>query len=66
MSLDAYWVSSYIWDFVSLIIPVGFTLIVLAVADVEALMEGTAAGVTILLFLLYGLSMVSAVFFLFQ
>lgn len=58
MSLNAYWVSSYVWDFVSLMIPVGFTLFVLAAADVKALMSGTAAGATVLLFLLYSLSMV--------
>lgn len=59
VGLEAYWLSSYIWDFVSLIPPVAFTLIVLAAADVEALISGEAAAATILLLLLFGLSMVS-------
>lgn len=58
MSLDAYWISSFLWDFISFTIPVGFTLIVLAASDVESLIKGKAAGATILLFLMFGLSMV--------
>lgn len=58
VGLDAYWLSSYLWDAVSMLFLVGFTLIVLAVSDVEALMDGEAAGATILLFLMYSISMV--------
>lgn len=58
VSLKAYWLSSYVWDFVSLAPPVFFTLIVLAAADVTALISGEAGVATCLLFLLYGLSMV--------
>ncbi|CAN0390082.1 unnamed protein product, partial [Hapterophycus canaliculatus] len=57
VGLEAYWLSSYAWDFVSLVPPVAFTLIVLAAADVTALMSGEAGVATFLLFLLYGLSM---------
>lgn len=60
MGIEAYWLSSYLWDFVSLIPPVGFTLIVLAAADVKALINGEAGGAIVLLFVLYGLSMVRA------
>lgn len=58
VSLNAYWTSSFLWDFVSLLLPVGITLIILAAADVEALIKGEAGGATVLLFVLYGLSMV--------
>lgn len=59
MGLEAYWLSSYVWDFVSLVPPMAFTLIVLAAADVTALISGEAGVATFLLFLLYGLSMAS-------
>ena len=59
VGLEAYWLSSYLWDSVSLIMPVAFTLVVLAAADVEALISGEAVGATILLFLMYSISMVT-------
>lgn len=59
VGLNAYSVSSYVWDLLSAAIPVGFTLIVLAGFDVEALIGGDAAVATGLLFLTYALSMVS-------
>ena len=59
VGLEAYWLSSYLWDFVSLVPPMAFTLIVLAVADVSALISEEAGAATFLLFLLYGVSMVS-------
>lgn len=46
------------WDVLSYVIPAGFTLVVLAAADVDALITGEAATATILLFVLHGLSMV--------
>lgn len=58
MSLDAYWLSSFVWDLSSLALPAGFTLIILAAFDVEDLISGKAAIATVLLFLFYGLSMV--------
>lgn len=58
VSLDAYWVSSFLWDLSSLVLPVGFTLTVLVTFDVDGLISGKAAGATMLLFLFYGLSMV--------
>lgn len=61
VGLEAYWLSSYLWDFVSLIPPVAFTLIVMVIADVTALIDGEAGTATFLLFLLYGVSMVSQV-----
>eukprot|EP00903_Cladosiphon_okamuranus_P008962 g8576.t1 len=59
VGLEAYWLSSYLWDLVSLIPPVGFTLIVLAASDVPALIEGENGVATFLLLLLYGVSMPS-------
>ena len=46
------------WDMTSLIPAVAFTLIVLAAAGVDALMDGEAASATALLFILYAFSMV--------
>ena len=60
VGLNAFWISSYVWDVASLIPVVAFTLIVLATMDVETLMDGEAATATVLLFLLLG---VSAVYF---
>ncbi|CAN0021601.1 unnamed protein product [Pylaiella littoralis] len=57
VGLEAYWLSSYLWDFVSIIPPVAFTLIVLAAADVTALIEGENGVATFLLFLLFSISM---------
>ncbi|CAM9216529.1 unnamed protein product, partial [Ectocarpus fasciculatus] len=57
VGLEAYWLSSYLWDFVSLIPPMAFTLIILAAADVDTLISGEAGATTFLLFLLYGTSM---------
>lgn len=58
VGLEAYWLSSFLWDFASLIPPMAFTLIVLAAADVTALISGEAGVATFLLLLLYGISMV--------
>lgn len=58
VGLDAYWLSSYLWDAGFMILLVGFTLVVLAASDVEALMDGEAVGATFLLFLMYSISMV--------
>ncbi|CAB1115344.1 ABC [Ectocarpus sp. CCAP 1310/34] len=57
VGLEAYWLSSYLWDFVSLMPPMAFTLIILAAADVGTLISGEAGATTFLLFLLYGTSM---------
>ncbi len=59
VGLEAYWLSSYLWDFVSLVPSVAFTLIVLAATDVDTLISGENGVATFLLFLLYGISMVS-------
>lgn len=58
IGLDAYWLSSYLWDAGSNVLLVGFTLVVLAASDVKALMNGEAAGATVLLFFMYSISMV--------
>lgn len=60
VGLEAYWLSSFLWDYVSLMPPVAFTLIVLAAADVTALISGENGVATFLLFLLFGFSMVGA------
>ncbi|CAN0460759.1 unnamed protein product, partial [Ectocarpus sp. 12 AP-2014] len=57
VGLEAYWLSSFLWDYVSLVPPVAFTLIVLAAADVTALISGENGVATFLLFLLFGFSM---------
>ncbi|CAM9541397.1 unnamed protein product [Ascophyllum nodosum] len=59
VGLNAFWISSYVWDMTSLIPAVAFTLIVLAAAGVDALMDGEAASATALLFILYAFSMPS-------
>ncbi|CAN0323074.1 unnamed protein product, partial [Laminaria digitata] len=59
VGLEAYWISSYLWDVVSLVPAVAFTMIVLAAADVKSLIDGEAGAATGLLFMLYALSMPS-------
>lgn len=59
VGLEAYWISSYLWDFVSYIPPASFILAVLAGADMTALISGEAGVATCLVLLAYGLSMVS-------
>lgn len=58
VGLNAFWISSYVWDVASLIPAVAFTLIVLAAMDVETLMDGEAATATVLLFVLLTVSAV--------
>ena len=58
VGLNAFWMSSYLWDVTSLIPAAAFTLIVLAAADVDTLIDGEAAWATVLLFVLFGFSMV--------
>lgn len=65
VGLNAFWISSYLWDVTSLIPAVAFTLIVLAAADVEALMDGEAASATVLLFVMFGFSSVRCTRFLY-
>ena len=48
----------------SLVPAVAFTLIVLAAADVEVLMEGEAAIATVLLFVMFGFSAVRFTYFI--
>ena len=62
VGLEAYWISSYLWDVVSLVPAVAFTMIVLAAADVKSLIDGEAGAATGLLFMLYTLSMVRVCF----
>eukprot|EP00903_Cladosiphon_okamuranus_P016293 g15025.t1 len=59
VGLEAYWLSSYPWDFLSLIPPVTFILIVLAAADVTAIISGENGVAVFLLFLLFGISIPS-------
>ena len=58
VGLEAYWISSYLWDVVSLVPAVAFTMIVLAAAGVTSLIDGEAGVAIGLLFMLYALSMV--------
>ena len=58
VGLNAFWISSYLWDVMSLIPSAAFTLIALAAADVDEFMDGEAAEATVLLFVLFGFSMV--------
>lgn len=58
VSLEAYWFSSYVWDFVSYLIPMSFAIILFKIADVSTLFDNGAVKALVLLFLLFGLSMV--------
>lgn len=58
VGLNAFWVSSYVWDVTSLIPSAAFTIMVLVLANVGDLIHGEAAGATILLFVLFGFSTV--------
>ncbi|CAN0348380.1 unnamed protein product [Pylaiella littoralis] len=58
VSLEAYWFSSYVWDFVSYLIPMSFAIILFKAAGVSTLFDNGAVKALVLLFLLFGLSMV--------
>ncbi len=58
VGLEAYWFSSYVWDFVSYLVPMSLAIILFKLADVDALLDNGADGALVLLFLLFGLSMV--------
>lgn len=58
VGLEAYWLSSYLWDFVSYLIPMSLAIILFKLAGVSSLLDNGAAGALVLLFLLFGLSMV--------
>lgn len=58
VSLDAYWFSSYVWDFVSYLIPMTFAIVLFKIAGVSSLFDNGAVKALVLLFLLFGLSMV--------
>lgn len=62
VGLEAYWISSYLWDVVSLIPAVALTMIALAAADVSVYVDGEAGVAAGLLFMLYALSMVGVRF----
>jgi len=57
--LEAYWFSSYVWDFVSYLVPMSLAIILFKLADVNTLLNNGADGALVVLFLLFGLSMVS-------
>lgn len=59
VGLNAYWISSLLWDFVSALLPAGLTIMILFLANVSALIENVAMGALVTLFVFYGLSMVS-------
>ena len=58
VGLEAYWFSSYVWDFLSYLLPVSLAIILFELAEVNTLLDNGAAGALVLLFLLFGLSMV--------
>ena len=58
VGLEAYWFSSYLWDFLSYLVPMSLAIILFELAEVNTLLDNGAAGALVLLFLLFGLSMV--------
>lgn len=61
MGINAFWLSTFTWEVLTYILPAAFTLIVLAANNVEDLIGGQAGTATILLFVLFGLSMVRGI-----
>lgn len=59
VGLEAFWLSSFVWDFVSYLIPMSFAIILFKLAGLSPLLDNGAVYALILLFLLFGLSMVS-------
>ncbi|CAM9221993.1 unnamed protein product [Chrysoparadoxa australica] len=57
VSLTAYWLSSFAWDAAFLVVPIGLTLSIYAMADIEAFIEKDVIGATVTLFCLYAISM---------
>lgn len=56
VSIYAYWISTYLWDYVSYLPTAGLIIIVMYIYDVKAYVSGSAASAFAVLFLLYGSS----------
>lgn len=56
--LEAYWLSSFAWDFVSYLVPMSLAIILFKAVGLASLFDNGAVNALILLFLLFGLSMV--------
>eukprot|EP00899_Mesostigma_viride_P013992 jgi/Mesvir1/22594/Mv05014-RA.3 len=54
MSLPAHWVSIFLWDSVSYLLPAGLSILLLMIFDVQALIGEGALKATCLLFLAFG------------
>jgi len=59
VNLNAYWLSSWLWDFLQFLCgPMALTLVLFAIFEVDILMKGQAGLVTFLLLLMFGLAVV--------
>mmetsp|Transcript_6325 Transcript_6325/g.7912 ORF Transcript_6325/g.7912 Transcript_6325/m.7912 type:complete len:1988 (-) Transcript_6325:343-6306(-) len=59
VSLNAYWISSYLWDFVCYLLgPMLLTIILLAAFDVEALILGKGGAAVFMVLLMFGLAII--------
>uniref|UniRef100_A0A0G4HPX1 ABC transporter domain-containing protein n=1 Tax=Chromera velia CCMP2878 TaxID=1169474 RepID=A0A0G4HPX1_9ALVE len=59
VSIPAYWVATWLWDMFFYLIPGAAAVIFLAAFGVDELVSSETIGATILLFLLYGMSIAS-------
>ncbi|CAM9598046.1 unnamed protein product, partial [Hapterophycus canaliculatus] len=57
VGIEAYWVSTYVWDFVSYLVPATSALVLFKAVGVNAFFDNGADAAMVLLFLLFGLSM---------
>ncbi|XP_060186206.1 ABC transporter A family member 1 isoform X3 [Lycium barbarum] len=62
VSLLSYWVSTYIWDFISFLFPTSFALILFWIFGLEQFIGKDSLIPTILLFLEYGLAIASSTY----
>lgn len=58
VGIEAYWVSTFVWDFVSYLVPMSSALILYKAVGVNSFFDNGADAAMVLLFLLFGLSMV--------
>ncbi|CAM9259808.1 unnamed protein product [Ectocarpus sp. 4 AP-2014] len=58
VGLEAYWFSSFLWDFGSFLVPMTFAIVLFKGLGVDSLFDNGADAAFVLLFILFGLSMV--------
>jgi ATP-binding cassette subfamily A (ABC1) protein 3 len=64
MSISAYWIGNYIYDFILYLIVAVFSVVMCQILKIESLTQGYSFTATCLLFLFYGMANISLTYIL--